>query len=82
MERIDELNEQINTLDKSSSKALMVYIISAFLAILTPFALKQHSSNELNSSRISKKVNKTDNSVLTDSLTSVDNSTSKIYKYE
>lgn len=82
MERIDELNEQINTLDKSSSKALMVYIISAFLAILTPFTLKEHSSNDLNSSRVSKKVNKTDNSVLTDSLTSVDNSTSKIYKYE
>ena len=75
MERIDELNEQINTLDKSSSKALMVYIISAFLAILTPFALKEYS-NELNSSRTSKKVNETDNSTL------VDSSISKIYKYE
>lgn len=73
MERIDELNEQINTLDKSSSKALMVYIISAFLAILTPFALKEYS-NDLNSSRINKKVNNNNHQP--------NDLTSKTYKYE
>lgn len=64
MSKVRQYNEQLDSINKSSIKALLVFTISVLLTILTPIAFTQYYNVEMGDNKeINTSIDKTDNKI-------------------
>lgn len=67
MSKVGQYNEQMDSINKSSIKALLVFTISVLLTILTPIAFAQYHHIEMGDNKeINTSIDKSDNKIKQD----------------